>query len=241
MLFEPYHPQDLLTPTINDGGVNKLNSSLTSLDFYLLDDIDAYLAPIKSKKTKNDLINDNNNDNSQHQEEIFSDFDFSDFEENSEFLSNTISIEELEIEKWISQSSFPSPPMDTTNSSLCNTEDTSSTCPWMGEQYTINTDMVVPPSPPLSSTSSSPAPLRKKPKLSIVERRLRKKDQNKTAAEKYRIKKRSERNILIDQQIHLKNINRELKLELDNFTYRIQQFKQLFGDVLQIDLSTTNS
>jgi len=78
MLFEQYHSQDLLTPSINDGGVNKLNSSLTSLDFYLLDDIDAYLSSIQSKNTKNDLINDNINDNSQYQEELFSDFDFSD-------------------------------------------------------------------------------------------------------------------------------------------------------------------
>jgi hypothetical protein len=240
MLFEQYHPQDLLTPTINDGGVNKLNSSLTSLDFYLLDDIDAYLAPIQSKKSKNDLINDNNNDHNQHQEEFFPDFDLNDFEENSEFLANSISIEELELEKWISQSAFPSPPMDTTNSSIYNTEDTSSTFPWFGEQYAINTDMIVPPSPPLSSTGSSPAPMTKKSKLSVVERRIRKKDQNKTAAEKYRIKKKSERNILIDRQLHLKNTNRELKLELENLTYRLQQFKQLFGDLLQINLPTAN-
>jgi hypothetical protein len=86
MLFEQYHPQDLLTPSINDGGVNKLNSSLTSLDFYLLDDIDAYLSPIHSEKTKNHLITDSPYDNSEHQEEFFPDFDFSDihnFEEDS--------------------------------------------------------------------------------------------------------------------------------------------------------------
>jgi hypothetical protein len=76
MLFEQYQPQDLLTPSINDGGVNKLNSSLTSLDFYLLDDIDAYLSPIQSKK---DLINDSSIDNSQYEEEFFTDFDLSDF------------------------------------------------------------------------------------------------------------------------------------------------------------------
>jgi hypothetical protein len=86
MLFEQFHCQDLLTPSINDGGVNKLNSSLTALDFYLLDDIDAYLPPVESKKNKNDLINDSDNDNNQHQEEYFSDFDLNDlkdFEEKS--------------------------------------------------------------------------------------------------------------------------------------------------------------
>jgi hypothetical protein len=90
MLFEQYHPQDLLTPSINDGGVNKLNSSLTSLDFYLFDDIDAYLSPIQSKKTKNDLINDSLNDNSQYQEELFSDFDFSDLNNLDENSSKNI-------------------------------------------------------------------------------------------------------------------------------------------------------
>jgi len=234
MLFEQYHPQDLLAPSINDGGVNKLDSSLTSLDFYLLDDIDAYLAPIQFKQSKNDLINDSLNDNSQHQEEeeFFSDFDFSDlnnFEEKSDFIP----IDELEIEKWISQSSFPSPPMDTDSSPLTSVEDSSSTLLWSSDAYPINTDMIVPPSPPLSSIGSSPAPLTKKTKLSTVERRLRKKDQNKTAAEKYRIKKKSEHHQLLDRHLKLKTMNKELKLELEDLTYRVQQFKQLFADFVQ--------
>jgi len=196
MLFEQYHSQDLLIPSINDGGINKLDSSLTSLDFYLLDDIDAYLSSIPSKQTKNDLINDSINDNSQYQEEFFffSDLDFSDLnnlDEKSDFFENTIPIDELDLEKWISQSSFPSPPMESNSSPLSNVENTSSTFSWIGDEFTINTDMVVPPSPPLSSNGSSPAPgITKKSKLSIVERKLRKKGQNKTAAEKYRVKKK---------------------------------------------------
>ena len=83
MLFEQHYSQDLLTPSINDGGVHKLSSSLTSLDFYLLDDIDAYLSPIQSKTNKNDLINDTIDDHSQHHEDLFADFDFSAFEEKS--------------------------------------------------------------------------------------------------------------------------------------------------------------
>jgi len=242
-MFEQYHPQDLLTPSINDGGVNKLNSSLSSLDFYLLDDIDAYLTPTESKGTRNDLINDSTNNNSQHHDEFFSNFDFSDlstFEEKSDFLDNPIPIEEFDIEKWISQSAFPSPPMDTNNSPLSSVEDTSSTLSWIGSDYTINTDMIVPPSPPLSSIGSSPAPLTKKSKLSTVERKLRKKGQNKSAAEKYRIKKKSERHQLLDRRSQLKNINIELKSELENLTYRVQQFKQLFADLVQTDLPTSN-
>jgi len=235
MLFEQYQPQDLLTPSINDGGVSKLNSSLTSLDFYLLDDIDAYLAPIQSKNSKNDLINDSLNGNSQHpEEEFFSDFDFSELN-NFEEKSDYIPIDELEIEKWISQSSFPSPPMDIENSPLTSVEDTSSssTLLWSGNAYPINTDMVVPPSPPLSSIGSSPAPLTKKPKLSAAERRLRKKGQNKTAAEKYRIRKKSEQNQLLDRHLKLKALNKELKLELEDLTYRVQHFKQIFADFTQ--------
>jgi len=232
MLFEQYPSQDLLTPSINDGGVNKLNSSLTSLDFYLLDDIEAYLPPVQIKSSKTNFINDSINENSQDQDDFFADLDFSDFE-NFEEKSDFIPLDELELEKWISQSSFPSPPMDSNNSPLCsadeNTTSSSSSFPWIGDDYTMNTDMVVPPSPPLSSTGSSPAPSIKKPKLTIVERKLRKKDQNKNAAEKYRIKKKSERHQLLDRHMQLRNLNKELKSELENLTYRVQQFQQLFA------------
>jgi len=253
MLFEHYLSQDIMTPAIIDGGVNKLNFSLTSLDFYLLDDINAYLTPIQTKKNKHDLINESKIDNSQHQEEVFSDLDFPDFnefDEKSEFLAASIPIDDLDIEKWISESSFPSPPMETNNSFLSNIEDTSSRFTWMDDEYTKNTDMIVPLSPPLSlassspasssSSGSSPASSIKKQKLTAVERKLRKKSQNKTAAEKYRVKKKSERNQLGDRHLQLRSINKELKSELENLTYRVQQFKQLFAEFLQIDLSTPN-
>ena len=126
--------------------------------------------------------------------------------------------------------------MDGINSPFSNMEDTSS---WFGEQYPINTDMTVPLSPPSSSASSSsssasssPAPSIKKTKLSTVERKLRKKDQNKNAAEKYRIKKKSERHQLLDRHLIAKNINKDLKLELENLTYRVQQLKQLVADFI---------
>ncbi|UJR14127.1 hypothetical protein I4U23_001121 [Adineta vaga] len=234
MLFEQYCSQDLLTPSINDGGVHKLNSSLTSLDFYLLDDIEAYLSLPQIKTKKNDLINDTIDDLSQHHEDLFADFDFSEFDEKSDFI-NSIGIDEVDIEKWITQSSFPSPPMDS-DLSFHDTTNTTSTL----DEYPINIDMVVPPSPPLSSTSSSPAPSTKKTKLSTVERKLRKKSQNKNAAEKYRIKKKSERHHLLERHDQLKNTNKELRLELENLSFRVEKFKQLFVDLLQIDPSTGN-
>lgn len=146
-----------------------------------------------------------------------------------------IPLDELELEKWISESSFPSPPMDTTsNSPLSTIDDGSSTFSSFADQYPKSNDMIVPPSPPLSSASSSPAPvLGKKPKLSAAERKLRKKGQNKTAAEKYRIKKKSERSSLLDRHCQLKTLNKELKSELENLAYRVQQFKQLFSDFIQ--------
>jgi len=231
MLFEQHQSQDLLTPSINDGGVHKLSSSLTSLDFYLLDDIEAYLPPpVQSKTDKHDLINDTNDDYSQHSEDLFAGFDFSDFDEKSDFVSS-ITIDDLDIEQWITQSAFPSPPMDTSASPLSTIEETSSTT------YECQ-DMIVPLSPSSSSASSSPAPTTKKAKLSTVERKLRKKDQNKTAAEKYRMKKKSERHCLLDRHAQLKSVNRDLKLELENLAFRVEKFKQLFVDLLQIDPST---
>lgn len=243
MLFEQQYSQELLTPTINDGGVHDLKSSLSSFDFYLLDDINVYLSPVQAKATTNDLNNDSKSNNSQHQEELFSDLDLielNEFEEKSDFIVDTLSIDDLDIEKWISQSSFPSPSIDTTNSSLSNVEDTSSIFPSMDDEHANNMDMIVPSSPSLSSTDSSSILSKKKQKLSAIERKLRKKDQNKTAAEKYRLKKKSERDQLTDRHSKLKTTNMELKLELENLTFRIQEFKKLFVDVLQIEPSILN-
>lgn len=86
MLYEQYHPsQDLLTPSFIDDGVHKLESSLTSLDFYLLDDIDIYLDSIPPIKGMNDgLINDSIHDNSQHQNDFFADIIFEEFDASDE-------------------------------------------------------------------------------------------------------------------------------------------------------------
>jgi hypothetical protein len=274
MLFEQYQLQ---TPTINnnnDGGVGCVtaNPLFSSLDFDLLDDIDLYLPSVYSKKnkTKNESLlpsNKNthpieneisNSSNEQQHEELFSDLDFcnlADFDEKSQLIeNNSTNIDDWELGKWISQSSFPSPPMDISQSAcdipnLNTTEDStssSSTIPWISEECTIQSvsvDMIVPPSPPLSSVSSSPAPSARKSSkkigLSTVERKLRKKDQNKTAAEKYRIKKKSEKYNVLDRHIKLKGINRDLKLEADNLSFRIEQLKQLLVDLLQVQLPST--
>lgn len=128
-------------------------------------------------------------------------------------------------------------------------DSTASTPLWIGEECVVETkilgDMAVPFSPPLSSTSCSPSNTRKestkKRSLSTTERKLRKKDQNKSAAEKYRLKKRAERDEIISRHTTLKNQNRELKFELDNVSFQLEQFKQLFVDILQIPIPSTVS
>jgi len=275
MLFEQH--QEIQTPIIgNNGGSSIANPLLSSLDFLLLDDIEFYLPSVHSKKNKNECLFNNKNEcpiennNNEHEvnngsydqqhQELFSDLDltnFAEFEEKSQFIDNQIAIDEFDLEKWISQSAFPSPPMEiglspnTENiEEMNNTEDStssSSTMPWVGEECTIQssiTDMSVPLSPPLSIASSSPAPtaMKKSSKrsgLTIMERKLRKKDQNKTAAEKYRIRKKSEKNTVASRHDKLKLTNRDLKLEAENLSFRIQQLKQLFVDVLQIQLPST--
>jgi len=87
-----------------------------------------------------------------------------------------------------------------------------------------------------SSIDESASIITKRSKLNPHERKLRKKSQNKTAAEKYRLKKKSERDQLADRHSKLKNLNTNLRLEFENLSYRVQQLKQLLVDVVQVPL-----
>ena len=130
-----------------------------------------------------------------------------------------------------------------------NTDDTNSmhsALPWIGKECTIESncteDMTVPASPVLSSVSSSSRSSKGgRSKLSTNDRKLRKKGQNKTAAEKYRQKKRLERDELLERHQQLTKQNQNLKSEVENFTLRLEQFKILFADVLQIPMPTSAS
>jgi hypothetical protein len=117
---------------------------------------------------------------------------------------------------------------------------------WVGGECVVESqnteDMMVPSVSSTSSTASgSRSKTKKKSSLSTIERKLRKKDQNKTAAEKYRIKKRAERDELVTRHTDLKNQNRELKFELENASFQLEQLKQLFVDVLQIPIPSNKS
>lgn len=162
------------------------------------------------------------------------------------FVSIEFQLDDSTLGRYTSQISLPSPAVDTQDLTFYPVEDdsTSSTFLWVGEECTIGSnDMLVPPSPP-SSSASSPASQSKieiprKKNFNSLERKLRKKDQNKNAAEKYRLKKRNERGELLARHTHLKSANQELKFEINNLTFKLEQFKQLFVDVLQIPLPSS--
>ena len=240
MLFEQYQVDDLFTPSLIDGGVlavhNSEESGVPSPDFFLTDSsIDAFFpVSLHSKQTKNDFC--------QHQEEdeIFPELDLSNidldnlsgltmikiiiisiisFSFSVEFLTDPFNDESLDISKFISEVSFPSP-VDSTDFSPMSSSDES----------TMTNDRIVPPSPTMSTGST------KRSKLNPVERKIRKKKQNKNAAEKYRVKKKSERDQLLDRHGLLKSFNQNLKLEMENLTFQVQQLKQLLVDVVQVPL-----
>jgi len=171
MLFDFDQPEELLTPTINHGCVNEINPILTSSDISSFDDNDIYFSSIPSKKneyelTTKDNINENSDNNhQQQQDDLFSTFDFPVL---SELSRTELQIDGLQFDKYLTQISLPSPPMDVQNPSMSDDstffpidDSTSSTCLWVGKECIVESknpeDMMVPPSPPLSSSSSSPS------------------------------------------------------------------------------------
>ncbi|CAF3412630.1 unnamed protein product [Rotaria sp. Silwood1] len=251
MHFQNNQVGELLTPTINDGDVNSItpiNPILPSNDLFSFDDNDICFSSVLSKKNEYELptkdnMNENSDNNEQQQQyDLFSTFEFPVL---NELDKTELSMDFLQLDKYISQSSIPSPEADVLNSSISD----DSAFPWIGEECTVESektdDMTVPSSPSTSSEISSPRISRKKStkktSLSALERKLRKKDQNKTAAEKYRKKKQTERTELMTRYLSLKNQNQELKFELENLTFRLDNFKQLFVDILHIQIPSNES
>ncbi|UJR33039.1 hypothetical protein I4U23_020498 [Adineta vaga] len=251
MLFDFNHPSELLTPIINPGGVGKVNPMLTSNGVFPLEEHDIQFPSVESKLNEFNLVTkDNpneNSDNNQQQYDLLASFNFPVLSE----------IEDIQYDEYLNQLSHAPcaidlQPLSTSDDSTFypiddddNEEDTSS---WIAGECTIESsgymeDMTVPLSPACSTTSGSSSivgkRVTKKRTFSTTERKLRKKDQNKTAAEKYRLKKKLERNELNSRHSELKNQNQELKFEVENLKFRLEQFKQLFVDVLQIPLPST--
>jgi len=235
-----------MTPTINPNGLVKVNPLLTSNGVFLLEENDIQFPSLTSNINEYNLVTkDNtieNNDNNQLNYDILSSFDFPVLTE----------LEDVQYGKYLSQTSYATNAIDV--QPLSNSDDSKfypvddDTSPWIGGECTVGSesameDMAVPPSPVPSTTSDSSSVVEKrvtkKRAFSTTERKLRKKDQNKTAAEKYRLKKKQERDELVARHANLKNQNQELKFQLDNLTFRLDQFKQLFVDVLQIPIPST--
>jgi hypothetical protein len=249
MLVKANLCHELSMPAINNGGLDCLHADISSADF-LLDDcfIDSYLTSVEFETDRFDITNDNIDGSSQHQDAFLEQFDVTqliDFvhiqgrlsdghgnttcETFADIVADPNDNDRFEIEKWISE---PTLFLST------DTSDMWKDSPMTNEDLTSHDDRTVPVSPSVSSTSTSS--MTKRSKLTPVQRRLRKKDQNKTAAEKYRIKKKSERDQLLGQYSKLQICNRELKCELDQLTFQVQQLKRLFSDVVSIPLSRSN-
>lgn len=257
MLFDFEQSDSLMTPIITLGGVNDINPILTSSNISSLDDQDVCFSSTPSKNPVNPSKLKENPIESHQSDDLYSTFEFPVLSELSRtgkkltafnLLHHFVFCAEFQLDdstfgRYTSQISLPSPAMDTQDLTFYSVEDesTSSTFLWVGEECTIGSnDMLVPPSPPLSSASSpaseSNKEISRKKGFTSLERKLRKKDQNKSAAEKYRLKKRNERSELLARHTDVKNQNQELKFEINNLTFQLEQFKQLFVDILQIPL-----
>ncbi len=85
----------------------------------------------------------------------------------------------------------------------------------------------------LSLSKPNAATLRKPRKKSLKadDRRLRKKEQNKTAATRYRIKKKAELDILLEEEACLEQRNRQLQNQHDELANEVRYLKKLMREV----------
>ena len=84
-----------------------------------------------------------------------------------------------------------------------------------------------PQTPPEASTPKSRGRVNKP-----EEKRLRKKEQNKTAATRYRMKKKAELDLLLEEEAGLEERNRELQAKHDELATEIRYLKKLFKEII---------
>lgn len=82
-------------------------------------------------------------------------------------------------------------------------------------------------SQPIATTPSKP----RKKSLRADDRRLRKKEQNKTAATRYRIKKKVELDILLDEEAALEQRNLQLQMQHDELASEVRYLKKLMREI----------
>ena len=77
---------------------------------------------------------------------------------------------------------------------------------------------------------TAPSRQRKK-KLPVEDKKLRKKEQNKTAATRYRIKKKAELEILLEEEAVLLERNKKLQKKYDGMVKEVSYLKKLMREV----------
>lgn len=82
-------------------------------------------------------------------------------------------------------------------------------------------------SQPITSTPRKP----RNKSLRADDRRLRKKEQNKTAATRYRIKKKVELDILLDEEAALEQRNLQLQMQHDELANEVRYLKKLMREI----------
>ena len=95
--------------------------------------------------------------------------------------------------------------------------------------------------PPTAATPRSRKPYERQPKRGAVvieDRKQRKKEQNKTAATRYRIKKKAELDVLLDEEDRLQKRNQQLQSEYDTLRSEVVFVKNLLRDVLKRSASS---
>lgn len=214
MLFTSNTSEDIFTPI---GTLGERNPFFTSHDPFPSDEFNG------ESVEKDQFINLD-----------LTDFDFEEFSMEKETHPST----DLQSSTFAEESMLLPVP----DESLIEPED-STAMPWIGEECTIGSstnDDTYSPAPESASSTGSVATVRSRSArqhhLTLSERKSRKKEQNKTAAEKYRSKKRLERDTLIKREADLKKENRDLKSEFESMKNRLEQFKQLFVNVLEIPI-----
>lgn len=125
--------------------------------------------------------------------------------------------------------SSPSSPCGTSDNScsadIPDTPQAGSSVHWESSTSSSSLMTVLISSPAVSAVSSAGSP---KP---VPERRLRKKEQNKTAAQRYREKKRSEHGTVLSEYELLEKRNTELRAKVDDMSKEIAYLKGLIEEI----------
>ena len=126
-------------------------------------------------------------------------------------------------------SSNPSSPVGSTDDSFDSDPDWSPSDSYSSQSTSRSKQTFVIQSP----VPSRPAPYEKQGRsvYSKADKKLRKKEQNRTAATRYRQKKKKEQDCTMDEYLELETKNKDLKDKVDSISQEIAYLKKLMADV----------